>query len=201
MYSCVNQPRGCRGRCNSLGGRCESCRQLNLKRPSVFSGPKEYSAPKIDLSALQLTDLIDSAATLRWTEMRLRSKPFLTAFQHFSPFHPRTPQNWQWDETQLRNVDIQIAFSRLKSKTSRLDFSSHSFEQTDSTRLNSYLPNLETLPRIESQSPSPKTTVSKLLYHTITTLCARAILAVSYSLFPLKEFLWANHFVFPFYGF
>src|SRR5690606_41859916 len=26
MYSCINQPRGCRGRVNTSGGRCESCR-------------------------------------------------------------------------------------------------------------------------------------------------------------------------------
>lgn len=26
MYSCVNQPRGCRGRVNTFGGRCDSCR-------------------------------------------------------------------------------------------------------------------------------------------------------------------------------
>lgn len=26
MYSCVNQPRGCRGRVNTPGGRCDSCR-------------------------------------------------------------------------------------------------------------------------------------------------------------------------------
>ncbi|KAI5817624.1 hypothetical protein BZA77DRAFT_29654 [Pyronema omphalodes] len=26
MYSCVNQPRGCRGRVNIPGGRCDSCR-------------------------------------------------------------------------------------------------------------------------------------------------------------------------------
>ncbi|KAG0640546.1 hypothetical protein HOY80DRAFT_958334 [Tuber brumale] len=52
MYSCVNQPRGCRGRVNIFGGRCDSCRQLNLRKPSVFSTPKLYRKPSIDLSSL-----------------------------------------------------------------------------------------------------------------------------------------------------
>ena len=30
MFSCVNYERGCRGRCNADGGRCESCVTLNL---------------------------------------------------------------------------------------------------------------------------------------------------------------------------
>lgn len=25
MYSCANYPRGCRGRCNTLGGKCTDC--------------------------------------------------------------------------------------------------------------------------------------------------------------------------------
>ncbi|PWW78944.1 hypothetical protein C7212DRAFT_167308 [Tuber magnatum] len=53
MYSCVNQPRGCRGRVNTFGGRCDSCRQLNLRKPSVFSAPKLYRKPSIDFSSLQ----------------------------------------------------------------------------------------------------------------------------------------------------
>ncbi|RPB05052.1 hypothetical protein L873DRAFT_1664095 [Choiromyces venosus 120613-1] len=52
MYSCVNQPRGCRGRVNTLGGRCDSCRQLNLRKPSVFSSPTLFRKPSIDFSSL-----------------------------------------------------------------------------------------------------------------------------------------------------
>ncbi|PVH93507.1 hypothetical protein DM02DRAFT_661885 [Periconia macrospinosa] len=33
MFSCVNYERGCRGRCNARGGRCESCVTLNLQSP------------------------------------------------------------------------------------------------------------------------------------------------------------------------
>ncbi|KAI5796240.1 hypothetical protein DFH27DRAFT_484174 [Peziza echinospora] len=44
MYSCVNQPRGCRGRVNSPGGRCDSCRQLNLRKPSVFSSARGFDS-------------------------------------------------------------------------------------------------------------------------------------------------------------
>ncbi|KAI5791871.1 hypothetical protein EDC01DRAFT_616292 [Geopyxis carbonaria] len=54
MYSCVNQPRGCRGRVNISGGRCDSCRQLNLRKPSVFSAPSySYRRPSIDFAALE----------------------------------------------------------------------------------------------------------------------------------------------------
>ncbi|KAF1965675.1 hypothetical protein BU23DRAFT_488842 [Bimuria novae-zelandiae CBS 107.79] len=31
MFSCVNYERGCRGRCNAVGGRCDSCVTLNLQ--------------------------------------------------------------------------------------------------------------------------------------------------------------------------
>ncbi|KAF1849121.1 uncharacterized protein K460DRAFT_280836 [Cucurbitaria berberidis CBS 394.84] len=31
MFSCVNYERGCRGRCNASGGRCENCVTLNLQ--------------------------------------------------------------------------------------------------------------------------------------------------------------------------
>ncbi|KAF2681413.1 hypothetical protein K458DRAFT_309358 [Lentithecium fluviatile CBS 122367] len=31
MFSCVNYERGCRGRCNAQGGRCDSCVTLNLQ--------------------------------------------------------------------------------------------------------------------------------------------------------------------------
>ncbi|KAF8543288.1 hypothetical protein BDD12DRAFT_726746 [Trichophaea hybrida] len=59
MYSCVNQPRGCRGRVNIPGGRCDSCRQLNLRKPSAFApGPSAaYRQPSIDFSALSPRDL------------------------------------------------------------------------------------------------------------------------------------------------
>ncbi|TGZ78263.1 hypothetical protein EX30DRAFT_373964 [Ascodesmis nigricans] len=54
MYSCVNQPRGCRGRVNVAGGRCDSCRQLNLKKPSIFSSTStSFQRPTIDFSAFE----------------------------------------------------------------------------------------------------------------------------------------------------
>ncbi|KAH6864986.1 hypothetical protein BKA58DRAFT_462494 [Alternaria rosae] len=31
MFSCANYERGCRGRCNSMNGRCDSCHTLNLQ--------------------------------------------------------------------------------------------------------------------------------------------------------------------------
>ncbi|CAI6341104.1 unnamed protein product [Periconia digitata] len=33
MFSCVNYERGCRGRCNTQLGRCDSCVTLNLQSP------------------------------------------------------------------------------------------------------------------------------------------------------------------------
>ncbi|RMJ27950.1 hypothetical protein PHISP_01147 [Aspergillus sp. HF37] len=47
MYSCINYPRGCRGRANIQGGKCADCVSLNLRRPasgssSVFSQPRDY---------------------------------------------------------------------------------------------------------------------------------------------------------------
>lgn len=35
MYSCINQPRGCRGRVNTFGGRCDSCRVSFLRSSSL----------------------------------------------------------------------------------------------------------------------------------------------------------------------
>ncbi|KAF2745154.1 hypothetical protein M011DRAFT_150262 [Sporormia fimetaria CBS 119925] len=35
MFSCVNYERGCRGRCNAQGGRCDSCVTLNLRTATV----------------------------------------------------------------------------------------------------------------------------------------------------------------------
>ncbi|OCK79427.1 hypothetical protein K432DRAFT_299854 [Lepidopterella palustris CBS 459.81] len=32
MFSCVNYERGCRGRCNTQNGRCDSCVTLNLQQ-------------------------------------------------------------------------------------------------------------------------------------------------------------------------
>jgi hypothetical protein len=37
MFSCVNYERGCRGRCNAQGGRCDSCVTLNLKNVRTTS--------------------------------------------------------------------------------------------------------------------------------------------------------------------
>ncbi|KAI5795968.1 hypothetical protein FPQ18DRAFT_145084 [Pyronema domesticum] len=57
MYSCVNQPRGCRGRVNIPGGRCDSCRQLNLRKPSAFSSSMSgasFRRPSIDFSTFSL---------------------------------------------------------------------------------------------------------------------------------------------------
>lgn len=31
MFSCANYERGCRGRCNRMNGRCDSCHTLNLQ--------------------------------------------------------------------------------------------------------------------------------------------------------------------------
>ncbi|KAH8725492.1 hypothetical protein GQ44DRAFT_615737 [Phaeosphaeriaceae sp. PMI808] len=31
MFSCANYERGCRGRCNASGGRCDNCVVLNLQ--------------------------------------------------------------------------------------------------------------------------------------------------------------------------
>lgn len=31
MFQCSNQPRGCRGRCNSVGGKCPDCSSLRLR--------------------------------------------------------------------------------------------------------------------------------------------------------------------------
>ncbi|KAJ5908317.1 hypothetical protein N7495_000999 [Penicillium taxi] len=45
MYSCANQPRGCRGRVNQRGSKCSDCRQLNLRRPassSPFAQPRNF---------------------------------------------------------------------------------------------------------------------------------------------------------------
>lgn len=36
MYSCVNQPRGCRGRVNTPGGRCDSCRVSYLSHSRLL---------------------------------------------------------------------------------------------------------------------------------------------------------------------
>ncbi|EZF23073.1 hypothetical protein H112_04176 [Trichophyton rubrum D6] len=34
MYSCVNYPRGCRGRVNIDGAKCATCVASNLRRPA-----------------------------------------------------------------------------------------------------------------------------------------------------------------------
>ncbi|CRG87171.1 hypothetical protein PISL3812_04188 [Talaromyces islandicus] len=39
MYSCANYPRGCRGRCNTQGGKCNDCTVLNLRRPNNSFSP------------------------------------------------------------------------------------------------------------------------------------------------------------------
>ncbi|RPA81893.1 hypothetical protein BJ508DRAFT_325915 [Ascobolus immersus RN42] len=56
MYSCINQPRGCRGRVNTSGGRCESCRQLNLKKQSPFDTRNRnmaFQRPSIDFNTFR----------------------------------------------------------------------------------------------------------------------------------------------------
>ncbi|RPB09562.1 hypothetical protein P167DRAFT_510541 [Morchella conica CCBAS932] len=52
MFSCVNQPRGCRGRVNQINTRCDSCRQLGLRKTSIFTAPSPYRRPSIDLPSL-----------------------------------------------------------------------------------------------------------------------------------------------------
>ncbi|KAF8463858.1 hypothetical protein BDZ91DRAFT_660810 [Kalaharituber pfeilii] len=59
MYSCVNQPRGCRGRVNTPNGRCDSCRQLNLRKPSIFRPSVDMSRPSIDFSSMMDLSLMD----------------------------------------------------------------------------------------------------------------------------------------------
>jgi hypothetical protein len=38
MYSCVNQPRGCRGRVNSQGAKCKDCSVRCRTNVAVYSG-------------------------------------------------------------------------------------------------------------------------------------------------------------------
>ncbi|BDD58635.1 hypothetical protein MPDQ_004705 [Monascus purpureus] len=45
MFSCVNYPRGCRGRVNIEGTKCADCVALKLRRPSSpspFAQPRDY---------------------------------------------------------------------------------------------------------------------------------------------------------------
>ncbi|KAL1974513.1 hypothetical protein VTN31DRAFT_4717 [Thermomyces dupontii] len=58
MYSCVNYPRGCRGRVNVEGTKCSDCISLNLRRPSErrvaspFAQNREYRRPiRVEFSA------------------------------------------------------------------------------------------------------------------------------------------------------
>lgn len=44
MFSCVNYERGCRGRCNSSNGRCDSCVTLNLQSTRTNSSSSTSSA-------------------------------------------------------------------------------------------------------------------------------------------------------------
>ncbi|KAF1938727.1 hypothetical protein EJ02DRAFT_353856 [Clathrospora elynae] len=37
MFSCANYERGCRGRCNTTNGRCDSCLILNIQTRSTSS--------------------------------------------------------------------------------------------------------------------------------------------------------------------
>ncbi|RMZ69562.1 hypothetical protein GMOD_00006392 [Pyrenophora seminiperda CCB06] len=54
MFSCANYERGCRGRCNRMNGRCDSCHTLNLqvRSNSASSTSSANSLPSAAYSAM-----------------------------------------------------------------------------------------------------------------------------------------------------
>jgi hypothetical protein len=52
MFSCVNYERGCRGRCDTTNGRCDSCLQLNLQWTRTNSNSPVPSANRVTYSAM-----------------------------------------------------------------------------------------------------------------------------------------------------
>ncbi|KAF2279567.1 uncharacterized protein EI97DRAFT_370998 [Westerdykella ornata] len=52
MFSCINYERGCRGRCNAQGGRCDNCVLLNLRTARTTSSSSVNSRPQPTYSAL-----------------------------------------------------------------------------------------------------------------------------------------------------
>ncbi|PSN59989.1 hypothetical protein BS50DRAFT_507171 [Corynespora cassiicola Philippines] len=52
MFSCVNYERGCRGRCNAQGGRCDSCVTLNLQSIRTNSSSSISSVNNSGYSAM-----------------------------------------------------------------------------------------------------------------------------------------------------
>ncbi|KAF2625805.1 hypothetical protein BU25DRAFT_111495 [Macroventuria anomochaeta] len=54
MFSCANYERGCRGRCNANGSRCEDCIALNLqaRSSSTSSTSSTNSRPMASYSAM-----------------------------------------------------------------------------------------------------------------------------------------------------
>lgn len=52
MFSCVNYERGCRGRCNASGARCDSCVTLNLQTVRTNSSSSVNERPQAAYSAM-----------------------------------------------------------------------------------------------------------------------------------------------------
>ncbi|KAF2803315.1 uncharacterized protein BDZ99DRAFT_468281 [Mytilinidion resinicola] len=61
MFSCVNYERGCRGRCNAEGARCESCVTLNLQQ---IRTPSSSSISSISSTSSGYSALTSSFASL-----------------------------------------------------------------------------------------------------------------------------------------
>ncbi|KAF2134986.1 hypothetical protein P153DRAFT_13709 [Dothidotthia symphoricarpi CBS 119687] len=61
MFSCVNYERGCRGRCNSTSGRCDSC--VTLKLQSI-RGNNNSSTSSVNRSAAAYSAMTSSFASL-----------------------------------------------------------------------------------------------------------------------------------------
>ncbi|KAF1832337.1 hypothetical protein BDW02DRAFT_503255 [Decorospora gaudefroyi] len=66
MFSCANYERGCRGRCNALNGRCESCHTLNLQtiRSNNSSPASSVSSSTTTQSPPAYSAMTTSFATL-----------------------------------------------------------------------------------------------------------------------------------------
>ncbi|OAL01113.1 hypothetical protein IQ06DRAFT_293239 [Phaeosphaeriaceae sp. SRC1lsM3a] len=66
MFSCANYERGCRGRCNTTNGRCDSCVVLNLQSTrsnSASSVSSTSGRPAAAYSALTSSFASLSSAT------------------------------------------------------------------------------------------------------------------------------------------
>ena len=97
MFSCANQPRGCRGRCDSVGGKCRECRvrSSQFQHRLTSNSCLRCTTFEDQLNSAPFSQYLDSRPTLEHSTRNLRHLQSLQSSMPLTSAH-RTARGTSW---------------------------------------------------------------------------------------------------------